>query len=499
MKKRISILLTLILIFCACPVTAHAEESTVLTVNESWSDSAELSWSSGGTEYDGTLIEKSDDGESWIEYSTYYSGSADYFYVSGEAKKVIYYRVTCYNEIYNEETYSYDRIYAQPSNSVEVYSKINATYPYSEKTEDSIQLSWYLSKDYKKYVDGFEVFYSLNGCEEKSGGSVSASNYSSKNDYEFNYKLKIKISKQYAYGLKYIVKPYFNYNGKKYYVSDDGDYQSECFVSSDLVSMKTKRKKIVVKFKSVSGISKYKLKLTRYNLKSGKTSKTKTKTTAKLTYTIKTDTKKYGYYIQVAPVISGFKSEYGFYCDSHDAFTLMNSVGKSKKNTIKVVNTRGKKATTDWTYTLTKKDKKTIEKFFYKKYKGKNPSRAEMAYYALEWINKKVDYDYSYKYGGLRYVDAIFNKRKGQCLQYNGAFAAVLTYLGYEARVIEGYRMNSDGKPTINHFWCEVKLNGRWYLCETGNYGKNGYWQYFASLYRNSSGYAKFGKIAKDA
>ena len=211
------------------------------------------------------------------------------------------------------------------------------------------------------------------------------------------------------------------------------------------------------------------------------------------------DTKYYGYYIEVIPIWKHYTPDYGVYTDSHNPYALLNSAQKTKNKTIKVVNNRGKKTYTDWSYKLTAADSKIIKKFFDKKYKGKYPSRAAMADYALNWINQKVKYAYNYnKISGKRYVDAIFNYRYGQCLQYNGAFAAVLTYLGYEARVIEGYRMNSKGKPVINHFWCEVKLNGRWYLCETGNYQSNGYWQYFVSLYRNSRGYAMNKKRAID-
>ncbi len=498
MKKTISIILSLILILALQPLTAIAADSTVLTVTERYTDGNELSWNTLNTEYDGTVIEKSTDGASWTEENDIMGGSYDGYYVNTAPKTVCYYRVTCYNNVYNEETYNYDRVYAQPSNTVEVYSVFDDFYSYSECFSEKAILYWYISKDYKKYIDGVDIFTAVNSADEKLKTTVKADSYTDKNPYEFIYQYKIKNLPKYVYQLKYIFKPYFMFNGKKYYINAGEERNSVTYVSKKLAKVTSKRKVITLKIKEIEGIKRFKIQYTKYNLKTGKTYKTKTKTTATLKNTFKTDTKDYGYFFEVFPVINGETLEGGCSIDSHEAHTLLNSVSRKKAKPIKVINTRGSKPYTDWTYKLTSQDKKTIKKFFYKKYKGKNPSRAEMAEYALNWINKKVDYDYDYKYGNLRYVDAIFNKRKGQCLQYNGAFAAVLTYLGYEARVIEGYRTDSSGKPVVNHFWCEVKLNGRWYLCETGNYGKNGPWQHFVRLYRDAGGYTKYGKPAKD-
>ncbi|MBR6392429.1 MAG: transglutaminase domain-containing protein [Eubacterium sp.] len=498
MKKAICLILSLILAVSVMPLTAYAESTTVLTVSERYESSNELSWQTEGAEYDGTLIERSSDGITWTELTTVWCGGSYDYYVDAAKKTVLYYRVTCFNDVWNDETSNYDRTYAQPSNTVEVYPLFDYIYSYTDTYDGKAVINWSIGKESKNLIDGFEVFCSVNGAVEKCVDSVLTSKYSSKTDYDFNYKVTVKSLPKYVYSIEYIVKPYFSFNGKKYYINRNDEKDAYTFVSNSVVKTVTKRKKVILKFKDINGVSGFKVKYRKYNLKSGKNYKAKTKTVSGTKLTLKADTKYYGYTFEVYPVINGKKSESCVYFDSHDAFTLMNSVARKKAKPIKVINTRGKKPYTDWSYKLTKADRKTIKAFFYKKYKGKYPSRAEMAYYALEWINKKIKYDYDYVNGDLRYVDAIFNKKKGQCLQYNGAYAAVLTYLGYEARVIEGYRMDSNGKPVINHFWCEVKLNGRWYLCETGNYGKNGYWQYFASLYRYSGGYAKYGKPAKD-
>lgn len=76
----------------------------------------------------------------------------------------------------------------------------------------------------------------------------------------------------------------------------------------------------------------------------------------------------------------------------------------------------------------------------------------------------------------------------GQCAQYNGAMAAMTAYLGYDACVIQGYRGSYSGYHW-QHFWCEVNIQGRRYLMETGNYGKDGSWSYFMCPYEQTSGY----------
>ena len=88
----------------------------------------------------------------------------------------------------------------------------------------------------------------------------------------------------------------------------------------------------------------------------------------------------------------------------------------------------------------------------------------QKAQYTLEWINQNVHYakgnDYN-KIASRSYVDAIFNKKAGQCLQYNGAYAMMLTYLGFEARIIQGWRGTPKNK--WSHYWCEMKIDGKWY------------------------------------
>jgi len=135
-----------------------------------------------------------------------------------------------------------------------------------------------------------------------------------------------------------------------------------------------------------------------------------------------------------------------------------------------------------------------MKKFCDKHFKGKNMTREEKAYYVHQWIHKKVTYAKGKKYNKIAsktYVDAIFNKKLGQCLQYNGAMAEFLSYLGYQTRIIQGYY----GRKGNQHFWCEVKVQGRWYVVETGNEKKNGYWQFFVQPHCFIGSYIKNKKF----
>ncbi len=92
----------------------------------------------------------------------------------------------------------------------------------------------------------------------------------------------------------------------------------------------------------------------------------------------------------------------------------------------------------------------------------------------MEWIHYNVDYAYSgEKYAlisGKTCADSVFTYRAGQCLQYNGAMAEMLTWMGYDVEMrfqrIDGWQ----------HYWTVLKLGGKEYRLECGNHGKNGEW-----------------------
>ncbi len=493
MKKVFSLIISIIMICSCLPLTAYAEDAPVLRAVDIYSSNADLSWSYSG-EYSGSIVEKSTDKQSWesVEDTMW-----DEAYVSLTEKKASYFRVRCYTDD------GENRIYSAYSNVLELYPSLDdvldSSDAYVEAYEKYSAAEWSIYKENKSSIDGFLIYKSVNGGEFNYAGSVSVSKPASKSDYLLRYKFKEKAPSKYGYLIKYLVCPYFSYNNKNYYTYDTSKAQKDSYIDYDnFATVKTGKKKIKIKIKALGGAPEYKIEYQRYNLKSDKYSKAKTVKTKSTSYSIKNNAAKYGCIFEITPYWKGEEGR-SVYLDSHYGMALMEGAAKSKGKKIKIISTRQKKTKTVKSFKLSAKDKKIIKRFFKKHFKKKNATRAEKALFALEWINKKVKYDYDYKYGNLSYADAIFNKRYGQCLQYNGAFAEVLNYLGYESRIIEGYRINGrTGKPTVNHYWCEVKIHGRWYLCETGNYGKNGDWKYFCSRYENSSGYTKNGKPAKD-
>ena len=118
-------------------------------------------------------------------------------------------------------------------------------------------------------------------------------------------------------------------------------------------------------------------------------------------------------------------------------------------------------------------DIQTLESFAAEHFCEEN-TPAEKLYVTHQWIH----YTNRYAYAGelwdtivaKSYVDAVFNYRLGQCIQYNGAMAGMLAYMGYNVWM--------EGTPGV-HWTTYVELNGKVYNVECGNYGKNGEWQGF--------------------
>lgn len=99
---------------------------------------------------------------------------------------------------------------------------------------------------------------------------------------------------------------------------------------------------------------------------------------------------------------------------------------------------------------------------------------SEKMYVTHQWIHYNNDYAYAGEkwntIEGKTYVDAIFNYKLGQCIQYNGAMAAMLAYYGFDVWM--------EGVIGV-HWTTYVEIDGRVYHIECGNYGKNGEWQDF--------------------
>ena len=174
---------------------------------------------------------------------------------------------------------------------------------------------------------------------------------------------------------------------------------------------------------------------------------------------------------------------------------LFSKVKKGEsKTTFTNENTQPKKSVISQG-TMTDNDKKAIEKFA-KRHFQSNWSDEQKVLYTLYWINRNVTYDTEYKHIRPGYADSIFEGRWGQCAQYNGALIEMMSYLGYDATLILGYR-GSDTNNQWQHFWGEVEINKKKYVMETGNFGKNGGWMYFCTSYKYAGGYIKNKKVVE--
>ncbi|MBR1864350.1 MAG: fibronectin type III domain-containing protein [Ruminococcus sp.] len=163
------------------------------------------------------------------------------------------------------------------------------------------------------------------------------------------------------------------------------------------------------------------------------------------------------------------------------------------KTSFKSVNAQGSVDSTGTVY-LSEKDIAILQAFADKYFKP-GWTNAEKVNYTIRWINRNIAYANGVlgpSYGsiaGLSYVEATFVRRAGQCLQYNGAITAMLTYLGYDAALVQGYRGRT-ANGGWQHFWCEVYINGETYVCDSYNYGDSGDWLFVCNTYQETCPYS---------
>ena len=172
---------------------------------------------------------------------------------------------------------------------------------------------------------------------------------------------------------------------------------------------------------------------------------------------------------------------------------LLNSVSLESHNSFVVYN-RQTSTTSQWTYTISQSDIEILENFKQEHFTS-DMTREEQLQTVWEWIHYNVSYAYAgdawNSISDKSWVDAVFTYKKGQCAQYNGAMASMMAYLGYEVNMVQGW-VGSEGNQ---HFWTEVTIDGKSYLIETGNHGKNGSWSYFLidyTSYDGSLGYIQY-------
>jgi len=135
---------------------------------------------------------------------------------------------------------------------------------------------------------------------------------------------------------------------------------------------------------------------------------------------------------------------------------------------------------TEFTIRLSDEDYEIIEAFAAEHFTS-GMTMAEKLYVTWDWIHTNTTYasgDLWYEIDSLTYPDAIFNHQLGQCVQYNGAMAAVLAYYGFDVYMVKGWVYPAEKRN--QHYWTEVIIDGERYCVETGNLKKNGsYWKHF--------------------
>lgn len=172
-----------------------------------------------------------------------------------------------------------------------------------------------------------------------------------------------------------------------------------------------------------------------------------------------------------------------------DINTLLNTTVRGEtKREITVYNRQTDPWGIDFTIRLSDNDIAIIEQFAAEHF-PENSTMAEKLYITHQWIHYNVDYAYAgEKWNSIvnkSYVDAIFNYKRGQCVQYNGAMASVLAYYGYDVYMVRGWT-----SPGTQHYWTECNVAGTTYLVECGNSGKNGdWWQHFFDVIDNPGAY----------
>ncbi|MGN1328210.1 MAG: transglutaminase domain-containing protein [Eubacterium sp.] len=504
--KILSVILCLVIALTSMPVSVFAQIDAPGNLRceiDEW-DGKNLVWDNVNR-YDYYNVYVSTDGVNFSILGT--SCDNEYYISSSTPKGVYYYYVTAVTEGWDDYYYDEDDNYhpvhyfdeeSVPSNIISVGVYENSTPDcYAYDSNGKVEIEWYCySNNLLNGMDGFTVYQSTNGGEFVPVTQVSVTSGAVNKYGNYCYSVVISLPKTPA-TYRFSVASYAVLDGITYCNPDFSEYDEFVIYMPDPV-LTTKTKSEIIKWQKVDGADSYAI--------YGGTSYSKMKRIAtvsgqKTSYTVKNvNNYKKDYYYYVAAIKNSYEFSKSYSVNSSSGEARMRAATKSKKkkSTVTVWNTRPAKSSTAWTVTISKKDKKILDDFAKKHFK-KGWTDIQKAQYTLEWINKNVSYAYGGKYNKIAncsYVEAIFSKKCGQCLQYNGAYAMFLTYLGYEARIIQGWRGYSM-KEKWSHYWCEIKIDGKWYLMETGNMEDSGGWMYFCQPYRNAGGYLINKKPAK--
>ena len=489
-SKILSIFLLTVLLFCEfAPVTAVAASSTSKTIklygHGVTKTSVKIYWS---TKYD-------------YDYYLIYRAKDD-----GSYKKITKVTKKEYTDkdLKTESTYYYkvvgvDGKVKETSNEKKL-NPIRRVTPYvSRGDRNRVIVEWTYPKSQLSSVTGFIVY---RKAEDESSytklGTLSKNGYfyidGSDYIYEFFDTTDKNVGKKYYYQV-------IPYKGSKRGYSKIAEITVEPYLI-----LSTTKKEIKINWTSYPKATTYKVYADIYKYDADgyyeyyKSRKVTTKQKGESrSFTISgTNTEKYMYiiYINAYRTVKGKLEYLGTYnsVSSESPYSLMRNAASNKVNSnYYVVSYRGEKPKVAWTESISADDKKIMSEFA-KLHFQSGMTKTEKALYVQRWIHYNNTYDTNYTTSGkYSYVKCIFEKKTGQCLQYNGALVEYLNYLGFEARLIQGYRWQNSG-----HFWGEINVAGRWYCMETGTNSKDPGWQFFCERYGayGADGYNICGKIS---
>lgn len=161
-----------------------------------------------------------------------------------------------------------------------------------------------------------------------------------------------------------------------------------------------------------------------------------------------------------------------FYSSEFAIEAAVNNANLTPHDSYPLYNIKGATPYKADTYYVSAADKKILDDFAASHFTS-GMTNYDKINYTINWLNENVTYASGDLYKEIwadSWVVACFQKRKGQCLQYNGALAEMLAYMGYDVYMLEMWL----GNNTNQHFRAEVNIDGQAYSLEVGNAGQSG-------------------------
>jgi hypothetical protein len=112
------------------------------------------------------------------------------------------------------------------------------------------------------------------------------------------------------------------------------------------------------------------------------------------------------------------------------------------------------------------KNSKSIADYIATNFKSEN----EKLRAAFFWVASNISYDLAnmenieFSDTSEQKIDKTLTSRKGVCIHYAELFNAIVSQLGFESEIIEGYTKQFGKVASLSHAWCAVKSEGKWWL-----------------------------------